>query len=206
MSLQNILEKESWKEAVKFHGHMCPGLSIGYRAAVAGMERFHNSRSSDEEIVTIVETNACGTDAIQCITGCTFGKGNLIFKDHGKHVFTFVSRSTGQGTRVSLKPNVLEPDERHLKLFELIRSETATAQEKEEFFQIHHNKSVSILEKEIDELFDIREVEITLPPKAKIEPSLICDECGEPTMASKTGEIDNRRLCPECMARVNGCS
>ncbi len=103
-------------------------------------------------------------------------------------------------------PTFLEPDERHLELFELIRSEAATAQEKEEFFQIHHNKSVSILEKDIDELFDIREVNITLPPKAKIEPSVICDECGEPTMASKLTEIDSGRLCPECAAQINGCS
>lgn len=206
MSSQNILDKESWKDVVKFHGHMCPGLSIGYRAAVAGLELLQNSRSSDEEIVTIVETNACGADAVQSLTGCTFGKGNLIFKDHGKHVFTFVSRSTGQGTRVSLKPNVLEPDERHLQLFELLRSENATDQEKEEFFQIHHKKSVSILEKDINELFDIREVRITLPPKAKIERSVVCDECGEPTMASKLTEIHSKRLCPECAAQIDGCS
>ncbi len=206
MSSQNILDKESWKEAVKFHGHMCPGLSIGYRAAVAGLEQLQNCRSADEEIVTIVETNACGADAVQCLTGCTFGKGNLIFKDHGKQVFTFVSRDTGKGARVSLKPGIIELDERHLQLIELMRSEEATDQEIEEFWLIHHKKSVSILEKDIDELFDIREVNITLPPKAKIEPSVICDECGEPTMASKLTEIDSGRLCPECEAQINGCS
>ncbi len=34
-------------------------------------------RDGDEELFAIVETDACGADAIQVITGCTFGKGNF---------------------------------------------------------------------------------------------------------------------------------
>jgi len=35
------------------------------------------NRAEDEEIVAVVETDACGADAIQVRTGCTFGKGNF---------------------------------------------------------------------------------------------------------------------------------
>ncbi|MGD8949855.1 MAG: formylmethanofuran dehydrogenase subunit E family protein [Desulfobacterales bacterium] len=45
-------------------------------------------------------TVECGVDALQCVTGCTFGKGNLIFHDYGKHVFTIYSRLTRKGVRV----------------------------------------------------------------------------------------------------------
>lgn len=198
MESSDILNSEPWNQAVRFHGHICPGLSIGYKAALAGLKWLKSSRAEDEEIVAIVETNACGADAVQRLTGCTFGKGNLIFRDHGKQVFTFVSRSTGKGFRVALKPGVLELDDRHLQLIELMRSGEASEQENEEFCLIHRNKSIMILEKNPEELFDLREVNVELPPKAKIEPSLICDKCGEPTMASKLKGVQGRQLCPDC--------
>ena len=200
-----ILDSETWNHAVKFHGHVCPGLSIGYKAAVAGMEWLNSHRAENEEIVAIVETNACGADAVQCLTGCTFGKGNLIFKDHGKQVFTLVSRSTGKGTRMALKPEVLELEDRHLQLIDLIRTDAATDEETEEFWLIHRNKSMAILEKEPHELFDIREVIITLPPKAKIERSEICNRCGEPTMASKLESVGDKKICPDCASFMDGC-
>ncbi|MGA9262884.1 MAG: formylmethanofuran dehydrogenase subunit E family protein [Desulfobacterales bacterium] len=34
---------------------------------------------------------------LYCVTGSTLGKGNLIFRDYGKHVFTIYSRSTRKG-------------------------------------------------------------------------------------------------------------
>jgi len=85
-----------YKKIVRFHGHECPGLAMGYRMALAGMEALNALRSEDEEIVAIVENNACGVDALQCVTGCTFGKGNLIFRDYGKHVYTLYSISAGR--------------------------------------------------------------------------------------------------------------
>ena len=31
-----------WKKCVEFHGHECPGLAIGYRAAMAASEYFES--------------------------------------------------------------------------------------------------------------------------------------------------------------------
>jgi formylmethanofuran dehydrogenase subunit E len=200
-----ILNSESWNQAVKFHGHVCPGLSIGYKAAITGLEWLRSGRAEDEEIVAIVETNACGADAVQCLTGCTFGKGNLIFKDHGKQVYTFFSRSTGRGTRMALKPEVLELDDRHLQLIDLMREDAATDKEIEEFWLVHKNKSLRILEKDPVDLFEIREVTVSLPPKAKIERSELCDQCGEPTMASKLEGVGGKKLCADCSSFGSGC-
>lgn len=74
------MNDELWYECVKFHGHECPGLAIGFRAALIAKEKMEVSFSQDEEIVCITENDACGVDAIQVITGCTLGKGNLILK------------------------------------------------------------------------------------------------------------------------------
>ena len=65
-----------YQEIVKFHGHECPGLAIGFRMASTGLKAIESLRAEDEELVSIVENDACGVDALQCVTGCTFGKVN----------------------------------------------------------------------------------------------------------------------------------
>ena len=49
---------------------------------------------TQEEVVCITENDACGVDAVQVITGCTMGKGNLIYRGTGKMVFSFFNRKT----------------------------------------------------------------------------------------------------------------
>ncbi len=65
---------ETVEEIVRFHGHMWPGLAMGIRAAEVALCEI-GPRSSDEELVTLTETDMCAVDAIQYLTGCTFGKG-----------------------------------------------------------------------------------------------------------------------------------
>ena len=116
MTAEDILSSEDFKKCADFHGHICPGLAIGYRAAMAALDWLEENRAMDEEMVATVETDACGTDAVQVLTGCTLGKGNLILKYYGKHVYTVVSRNSGEGVRVALKAGVLELSERHQEL------------------------------------------------------------------------------------------
>lgn len=194
--------KDDFKKCADFHGHTCPGLSIGYRAAKAGIDWLEENRAMDEEVVAIVETNACGTDAVQVLTGCTFGKGNFVYKDHGKQVFTFISRKSGKGVRVAMKAGVIDLSERHRELMGKIGEESATDDEREEFWEIHHKKSLEILEKPTEALFNVSSVSLDLPPKAKIEPSILCDQCAEPTMASKIKKKNGKEVCMDCFDRL----
>ena len=43
----------------RLHGHVCGGLAIGYKAATTGMDWLKGKRALDEELVAIVETDAC---------------------------------------------------------------------------------------------------------------------------------------------------
>ena len=54
-----------YRDLISFHGHSCPGLAIGYRMTKAALAFLSGSRSEDEELVAIVENNACGVDALQ---------------------------------------------------------------------------------------------------------------------------------------------
>ena len=201
MNAQTILKKNDFKKCMEFHGHLCPGLSTGYRAAVEGMKYLkEHKRSVDEEIVAITETDACGADAIQVITGCTFGKGNFIYKDYGKTAFTFFSRKTGNGVRLALKHNTTNIPDSHFKLMGKIKNNTATSEERKEFYKNHEKKSMEVLEKPINDLFSIKEVSIPIPDKAVIEKSQVCKQCNEPVMPSKLNENKICRGCQECQS------
>jgi len=195
----NVMEADDFKRCVEFHGHICPGLSIGYRAALEGMKKLNEERSPDEEIVAVVETDACSADAVQVLTGCTFGKGNFIYKDHGKMALTLFSRNSGKGVRVSARSNSMAPDETHFALIQKIRSDEATDEERAQFNELHLAKSRQILESPADHLFNIKAVQMELPPKAKIEPSELCSICGEAVMRTKLEVVDNKKVCRGCL-------
>jgi len=164
------------EETIRFHGHLCPGLVLGYRAAHEALRRLGGIRAEDEELVAIVENDACGVDAVQVLTGCTFGKGNLVFRDHGKHVYTLARRRDGKGVRLSARAG---------------RRPAEPGDSKEE-------RARRLLAVPVDELFDVRETVGSLPEPARIHESIACDACGEPTMATRLREVGGRRLCIPC--------
>jgi len=98
----NTVNEELVQQTIRFHGHSCPGLALGIRAAELALTEL--GRASDEEMVAVVETDMCGVDAIQFLVGCTFGKGNLIHLDYGKNAFTFHRRSDGKAIRMVVRP------------------------------------------------------------------------------------------------------
>ena len=200
MNANNVLNTDDFKKCLEFHGHLCPGLSLGYAAAKAGMDWLKTNRAADEETVAIVETDACGADAVQVLTGCTFGKGNFIFKDYGKTAFTFYSRKSGRGVRIALKPETAGRDTRHQELMARMRDGSASESDRREFKELHEQKSYEILEQPAEALFNLEEVKIKEPPKAKVAPSKPCARCGEPTMETKLSEIDGKMLCRGCTA------
>ncbi len=179
---------EDLRAVADFHGHLCPGLTIGYRATREAMLRMGIARAYDEELVCEVENDSCSVDAVQFLAGCTFGKGNLVFRDHGKQVFTFASRRRpGRAVRVSLKAGAIPPPgegEDPSRRREMVTERLLTAP--------------------AEELFSITEVEYELPAEAEIRTSVPCDECGEPTMETRLVERDGRRLCIPCARALEG--
>ncbi len=169
------IDYELWDKVVEFHGHECPGLAMGYRAALIALHRLDVSRAEDEELVAIVETDACGVDAIQVITGCTLGKGNLIFKDYGKQAFTVANRKTGRAVRVYVDPSKLE-----------INKDDGSAGINQ------------ILSAEEENFCKIRDINVPIPEKARLFSSVFCTSCGERLAESRARLQDGKILCREC--------
>ncbi len=202
MNASEIMESEEFKRCVDFHGHVCPGLCIGFQAVKAGMQTLKESnRAEDEELVAIVETDACSADAVQVMTGCTFGKGNFLFKDYGKMALTLLSRTSGKGVRVSARPDGFKPDAEHQALLKKVMSGGASGEEQNRFRERHLKRSCDILDTPLERLFVVKTLDMTLPAKARVEPSVLCDRCGEPTMGSKLEPLDGKKVCRGCLEK-----
>lgn len=170
-----------WEKCADFHGHVCGGLTIGYKAALYAIELLGLSvnngenlgcLSSDEEIVCIAENDACGCDAIQVILGCSVGKGNLLFHMRGKQAFSFYNRKTNQSVRLVLKP----------------KPEGMTREQSLDYYQSLEPK----------DMFDIKETKIVLPTKAKLFDSYTCECCGELTGANWIRIMNGKKVCMDC--------
>ena len=197
---KEILDREDYKACADFHGHICMGLTLGYMAAKLGLRYLAEKRAVDEELICIAETDACGCDAIQVLTGCTFGKGNFIYRDIGKMAFTFASRTTGEGVRLAMKSNVMAPPAEEQELMEKMRSGGASKEEIQEYETMHEARSQALFAGGSDAFFTLEEVTITLPQKARMAPSKLCDKCGEPVMQTKLQVVDDKQFCRDCFA------
>lgn len=166
-----------WEKAAAFHGHVCPGLTIGYRASLYAIELLQLTFSDDEQIVCITENDACGVDAIQAILGCSIGKGNLLFHMTGKQAFSFYNRKTGRSVRLVLN----KPDK------EMTR---------EESFDYYHTCRQ-------EDLFTVKETTIALPEQARLFDSYVCECCGETTGANWIRLMGGKKLCTDCYTKYD---
>ena len=172
----------TYEEIIQFHGHECPGLAMGYKMATAAMQSIESLRAEDEELVAIVENDACGVDALQCVTGCTFGKGNLQFLDYGKQAYTIYCRSTRAGVRVHFHgkgiPERLADDRIALAKWILSAPDAS--------------------------VLSVSQVTIPEPEPAKIRESIPCVFCGESVMESRVRRLDTKPVCIPCYEQQKG--
>jgi formylmethanofuran dehydrogenase subunit E len=167
------------QETIRFHGHLCPGLLIGYRAAKAAMEHLVVTRSEDEELVAVVENQSCSVDAVQVLCGCTFGKGNLFFRDYGKQVFTIGSRKAGKSVRIALRGDLVKP------------TDPDGRTDRKKFI-------AQLLNIPLESLYRVSEPQFEFPAEAQIFPTLVCSRCGEGVMETRTVSREGRLYCLPC--------
>ena len=167
--------QEYWDKAKAFHGHECPGLAIGAKVCEAVVEKMGVSPAFDEELICIAENDACGVDAVQALMSCTMGKGNLIYKSTGKQAFTFIKRDNGQAMRFYLKA----------------RNNGMERRQYQEY----------LLNAPVDEIFGYKEVNISLPERARLFSSVTCEKCGEMAAEHKIRLQDGKQVCLDCFEK-----
>lgn len=190
---------KTYEDVVRFHGHSCPGLALGYRVGLRALKELGLERGAqDEEIVAIVENDSCAVDAIQVLTGCTFGKGNLIFRDYGKQVYSIVKRPSGEGVRISIDFNPPEETEEEKDAWKRY----SEGDRSEEVLRVIHSRKAkrleAILNASDEELMKLKKIKIELPPEASIYKSVRCEVCGEKVAEPKARLRDGKIVCIPC--------
>jgi formylmethanofuran dehydrogenase subunit E len=194
------MSEELIQKTIAFHGHRCPGLAIGIRAAELALQKLGHPDQSD--LVAIVETDMCGVDAIQFLTGCTFGKGNLIHKDYGKMAFNFYDRRKNIGFRAVLRQDISGKVGSELRsLSRKVADGTANEEECLRGDELRRALQDRYMDADLEEMFTMMEPAFPIPKPARILQSLQCEACGEMTMESRTRRIDGKTLCLPCFEK-----
>jgi len=194
--LQAIRENDIARCLVKtaeIHGHFCPGSALGVMASVYGLNLLGlDSISSDglEDLMAVVETNACFADGVQAVSGCTLGNNALVYRDLGRLAVTFAIRGKETGVRIRVRPDfsprVAKASPEFYPLMEkVIKNREGGAREKAAFRNAGRQAAFAIIQLPFAELFASEIVQPLLPTYAPITESVVCSNCGEMVMATK---------------------
>jgi len=191
------IDSDLVQRTIDFHGHWCPGLAIGIRAAELALKEI--GKASDEEIVAVVETDMCGVDAIQYLTGCTLGKGNLIHKDYGKNAFTFYRRRDNKAVRLVTRREIFAKGGPLLtELNRKVQEGGLTSEEEQKWKEIRDDIAKRIMEADLSEIFELKTPSHPMPKKARMVSSLLCESCGEGVMETRTRSLGGKTYCIPC--------
>lgn len=173
------------REAEAFHGHLCPGQVLGVRMALLGCRAVGvpDPRGS-KKLITWVEIDRCGADAVQTVTGCKPGKRTLKIVDYGKLAATFLNTETGEAVRVVACAGSREWAAALYPRLERRDAQMAAYRTLPE-----------------DELFTVHAVSVTLgeydrPGKPAIR--VVCTVCGEEVNDNRHVDGDDGPLCRAC--------
>ena len=187
-----------------FHGHRCPAMPLGLRAAVAAMNALGVARSQDKELHVISETGkghaaGCFLDGIMVATGCTYGKSNIEKRYYNKMAFTLTDVARKRSVRATLKPeffaNMLKSP------FVEKRKQGVPPQD------ISPEVANPLIEKVMsmpeDAFLDIGPIlPCELPRKSGVFEARACARCGEMVFVNKLIDRDGGSVCPACMEAI----
>lgn len=193
-----VLENDEFQDVVKFHGCYCQDIAMGYRVSKALVREMGDDLADMKAVFAQAGTPTCSIDALQKITGCTFGKRNLIMRNTGKPVFILQNAKTGKAVRIYCH---YWDDFDHTELRarrKEANSPDATQEAKQAFQKLLDEKIATILSLPEEKLFRIQQVSIEAPPKSSKYASEPCAKCGEHTNVNLMVEKGGARVCPEC--------
>ena len=195
---------EEFEMAMGFHGHKCPAMPLGYRAAEAAMRTLGVERAKDKELYLVSETGkghaaGCFLDGIMSATGCTYGKSNIEKKYYNKMAFTLIDVENGKAVRVRLKD----------EFFGNMLNSPFVAQRKQGVApqdvpaELADPLVNNVLNMPEEKFLEIGEVEAFDFPKGKgCFDTALCSKCGERVFVDKLIETADGLVCIPCMEAI----
>jgi formylmethanofuran dehydrogenase subunit E len=169
--------EEYFRKGAGFHGYLSPGLALGIIMVDLAKELLGPSNLID----AVVETKACIPDAIQLMTGCTFGNGWMRVKDWDKLALTLYDKHKLYGIRVFIN---LEKIKKYPLIYSWYMGDKSVNKEKvtEEIILAYRD------------ILGWQKVNI-IPYQRKRAPFTVCVSCGE------TFATDDGKLCIRCTGK-----
>ena len=163
---------DAFERAAAFHGHKCPGLAIGVRAAAEALQLL-GIEESGHSLYCIAESGACYLDGIQVVFSTSWGNGGLELRERGKCAFIFYDRTTGKSVR-------------------LLGKDWPQGLEKAEMIDF-------LLTVPSEQVFDRTAVHFDAPPDSfKRTRAHKCTRCGEECREPFLRVVDGEILCLDC--------
>ena len=179
-------------KTAEIHGHYCPGSAFGVMAALMGMEILGERLSSGmEDLMAVVEINACFADGIQAVSGCTLGNNALVFRDLGKMAVTFARRSKDRAVRIKIKGRIRDHVDKILPDYfammnKVIKDRKGLPGEAKAFREMGKEAAFALIEQPFGTYFEAVPCTPDLPPYAPIVATLVCPVCRDAVMSTKT--------------------
>ena len=195
------LDKHEIEATIAFHGHSCPGLAISRRAAEIARLEFAGAGPAD--LICVTETDMCGVDDIQFLTGGTYDKGYLIHRDDGKMAFRLYDRRNDRAIHLLFNPSAWGEGRTEFTalMAQSGRSECSAA-DRERLATLRAGLQERLLRLPAEEVFTLTDGAEPPPRSAPVLDSLVCAHCGELTMESRTRRLAGQTLCIPCFAQV----
>lgn len=181
-------------KTAEIHGHFCPGSALGVMSSLYGLsllgEDVAGSDGIMEDLLAIVEVNACFADGIQAVSGCTLGNNSLIYRDFGKHAVTFAVRGRKDGIRIRVRPEFRGYIEEAVPEFypmmeRVIMRREGGPSDLKKFREKGREAAFGIIKIPFEDLLEAATVTPQIPDYAPITGTYVCPECGEQVMATK---------------------
>ncbi len=195
--------KPQVEKTLKFHVKNAPGVVIGVYMVDLALELLDGLYPDRKAYVlnALCETRVCLADAIQVLTGCTFGNKYLRLDaiDNGRYALILYNRDTATGFRVFVDLKKINPEkfpELHAFFYKTrdyssrSRNDISKATI-EEFYRAER------------QIFSSRKVKVNVPAKDELIPAAVCGKCGESYLvaAKVSSEAD---FCGYCEALAAG--
>lgn len=180
-------------ESASRHHRLCPRQVLGVRIGLAGLRilglqsesDFAPFRNEDKRLLTISETDGCGSDGIAVATGCSVGRRTLRIFDFGKVAATLIDTISNRAVR-------LAPSQAARNLA------VSYASDKDNSWR-SYLAGYQLVPDHL--LLKVERVELTLDIAEILgKPGLrvICDHCHEEIMNEREVNADGLRLCRSC--------
>jgi len=196
MSEEAQTHPPDFADALAFHGHLCLDIAVGYRVALAALAAMEPLVGDDPKaLVATVGNDTCAVDAVQALTGCTFGKRNLVPRLTGKPVYVWQHARTGEGIRIYVHYwEKFDADDDFRQRMRAFRDGRMTPEQAAAFEADHQALIDRILTMPEADLFTLTRIQAPPPPKSGGFEARPCAACGEHV---KVGMLVDGR-CAEC--------